>query len=97
VLIPKTDKIDIEYMKYLLEPILRGLAKGRKGDKGEDEFTKVYPSMVENVTIAIPITPDGDFDLQAQQVIAEKYNKIEEIKSLLSAELKKIRDFSLAT
>lgn len=91
-LILKTDKIDIDYVKFILEPILRQLAKGRKGDKGGDEFTKVYPSMVENVVIPIPILPSGDFDIQAQQTIAEKYNKIEEIKSLLSDELKKIRD-----
>lgn len=77
-----------------MEPLLRALAKGRKGDKGGDEFTKVYPSMVENVTV--PILPNGDFDLETQQAIAEKYNKIEEIKILLSSELKKIRDFSLA-
>lgn len=96
VLIPKTDKIDIDYIKFILEPILRELAKGRKGDKGGDEFTKVYPSMVENVSIAIPTLPDEDFDIQAQKTIAEKYNKIEEIKSLLLSELKKIRDFSLA-
>lgn len=96
VLIPKTDKIDINYVRFILEPILRMLAKGRKGDKGGDEFTKVYPSMVENVTVPIPILPNGDFDLEMQQTIAEKYNKIEEIKNLLSSELKKIRDFSLA-
>ncbi len=95
LLIPKTDKIDIDYVKFTLEPLLRVLAKGRKGDKGGDEFTKVYPSMVENVTISVPILPNGNFDIQTQQAIAEKYNKIEEIKGLLSAELKKIRDFSL--
>ena len=96
LLIPKTDEIDIDYVKFTLEPLLRALAKGRKGDKGGDEFTKVYPSMVENTAISIPTLPNGNFDIQMQQTIAEKYNKIEEIKSLLSAELKKIRDFSLA-
>ena len=81
MLIPKADKIDIDYVKFVLEPILRALAKGRKGDKGGDEFTKVYPSMVESVTLSILTTADGDFDLQTQQAIAEKYNKIEEIKT----------------
>lgn len=96
LLIPKTDKIDIDYVRFILEPILRVLAKGRKGDKGGDEFTKVYPSMVENTSIPIPTLQNGDFDIQAQRTIAEKYSKIEEIKILLSSELKKIRDFSLA-
>jgi len=96
LMVPKTDKIDIDYIKFILEPELRALAKGRKGDKGGDEFTKVYPSMVGSVTISVPILPNGDFDIEAQQYIAEKYNKIEEIKALLLSELKRIRDFSIS-
>lgn len=93
MLIPKTDKIDIDYVRFILEPILRELAKGRKGDNGGDEFTKVYPSMVENATISVPVFRDGSYDIMAQQVIAEKYYKIEEIKNLLLFELKKLGDF----
>lgn len=93
LLIRKNDRIDIEYVRFVLEPILRELAKGRKGDKGGDEFTKVYPSMVENATISIPVLPDGSYDIMTQRAIAEKYNKIEEIENLLLLELKKIGDF----
>lgn len=93
LLIPKTDMIDIDYVRFVLEPILRELAKGRKGDKGGDEFTKVYPSMVENTTIRIPILRNGSYDIMAQQAIAEKHCKIEEIKKLMLFELKKIGDF----
>ena len=39
---PKVKNLSIKYIKYLLEPLLRDMAKGRKGDKGKDEFTKVY-------------------------------------------------------
>jgi type I restriction enzyme M protein len=96
LLIPKTNKIDIDYIKFVLEPILRGLAKGRKGDNGGDEFTKVYPTMVESVVIPIPIHLNGEPNLDEQQAIAEKYIKIEKIKSLLAIELKKISGLSLA-
>lgn len=96
VLISKSDQVNIEYIKFILEPILRKLAKGRKGDNGGDEFTKVYPSMVESVSIPIPTLPNGDFDFLAQQSIADKYIKIEEIKTLLALELKKIGDLTLA-
>ena len=41
---PIKENINITYIKNVLEPTLRELAKGRKGEKGEDEFTKVYPS-----------------------------------------------------
>ena len=27
------------------------MAKGRKGDNGEDEFTKLYPSMISDIMI----------------------------------------------
>ncbi len=42
-------------MKFTLEPIFRELAKGRKGDNGEDEFTKLYPSMISEIMISVPI------------------------------------------
>lgn len=95
VLIPKSTSVNIDYIKFVLEPILRELAKGRKGDKGGDEFTKVYPSMVENVTIQIPILPNGDFDIETQQEIANKYQKIEEIKITLQNEFAKIQKVSI--
>ncbi len=95
ILIPKIDNIDLDYMKFIIEPILRELAKGRKGDKGKDEFTKVYPSMVEDVTIVVPILKNGNLDLNTQKEIAEKYLKIEQIKSSIQNELEKISKISI--
>ena len=95
ILIPKVDNIDLDYMKFIIEPILRDLAKGRKGDKGKDEFTKVYPSMVEDVTIVVPLLKNGNLDLNTQKEIAEKYLKIEQIKSSIQDELEKIEKISI--
>ena len=49
LLLPKDDRndLDLYYLKYILEPMFREMAKGRKGDNGVDEFTKLYPSMLE--------------------------------------------------
>ena len=90
ILIPKYDDLDLDYIKFILEPILRKLAKGRKGDNGEDEFTKVYPSMVENVIIQIPILENGNLDLKTQKEISKKYLMIEQIKASIQEELIKI-------
>lgn len=90
VLIPKVLKIDLNYIKFILEPKLRTLAKGRKGDKGEDEFTKVYPSMVEQCIIKIPTSPNGDFDIETQKTLAHKYMTIEQLKVSMEEELAKI-------
>ncbi len=62
---------------------MRGLAKGRKGEKGEDEFTKVYPSMIENVEIKMPVNENGNFDIEAQDEIVDKILFTEEIKSII--------------
>lgn len=45
---------------------------------------------VEKLSIPIPINSKGEFDLEAQKEIAEKYRKIEQIKKSISAELDKI-------
>ncbi|MDR1901051.1 MAG: N-6 DNA methylase [Treponema sp.] len=87
---PKKENIDIWYIKYRIEPILRELAKGRKGEKGEDEFTKLYPSMIGDIEMPIPVDRNGNFDLVAQKEIAEKYQKIEQIKKDILEKLDKI-------
>lgn len=95
VMFLKVADIDIYYVKNILEPVLRELAKGRKGDKGKNEYTNVAPSVVESVIIPIPILSNGNFDITRQNEIAESYRKIEEVKYLLLAELKKIKDISI--
>ncbi len=77
---PIKNNINLVYIKNILEPKLRELAKGRKGEDGKDEFTKVYPSMIENVEIKIPIDNNGDFDVKAQEEIVFQIIYIEEIR-----------------
>jgi type I restriction enzyme M protein len=91
----KIADIDIYYIKHILEPVLRALAKGRKGDKGKNEYTNVTPSVVESVTISIPTLPNGCFDIARQNEIAESYRKAEEVKALLLLELQKIKSVSI--
>lgn len=70
ILIPKTAGINLNYIKILLEPLLRNLARGRRPDKGNNEFTKVYPSFLENQVVLMPINEDGSFnsDIQAELI-----------------------------
>jgi len=81
ILKPKHENINIQYIKAVLEPKLRELAKGRKGEKGEAEFTKVYPSMIENVEIDMFIEENGKFDIEKQNEIAGKFEYITELKA----------------
>jgi len=75
--LPLIDDIDIQYLKYVLQPIFRTLAKGRKGDRGADEFTKLYPSMIADVKISFPLDEHGNISLNLQQKIANSYAAVE--------------------
>ena len=74
ILVPKNGRqdLDFDYMKFTLEPIFRELAKGRKGDNGEDEFTKLYPSMLREVMVPIPVDGKGNISLSLQKEISPK-------------------------
>lgn len=80
LLLPLTENLDILYLKYILQPIFRRLAKGRKGDRGTDEFTKLYPSMIADVQIPFPVDVNGNISLTDQQKIANSYAIIEQYK-----------------
>jgi len=80
VLLPKLEEIDIQYLRYTLQPIFRCLAKGRIGDRGADEFTKLYPTMIADVKVPLPVNKDGSINLEAQKQIAQRYGAIEKYK-----------------
>ena len=89
VLIPKDGRtdLDFDYMKFTLEPLFRELAKGRKGDNGEDEFTKLYPSMLNEIMVPVPVDEHGKISLHAQQEIATKYLAIAQCKDEVVSKL----------
>ena len=79
ILLPKDGRedLDFDYIKFVLEPLFRELAKGRKGDNGEDEFTKLYPSMLADVMVPVPVDNQGEINLSLQKEIATKYLAIQ--------------------
>jgi len=92
---PKHENINIQYIKSVLEPKLRELAKGRKGEKGEDEFTKVYPSMIENIEVEMFIDENGKFDIEKQNEIAEKYEYVMELRKKIDNYKKQIEKLNV--
>ena len=93
---PKNELLNIYYIKYKIEPIFRGLAKGRKGERGEDEFTKVYPSMIEDIEISVPVNNTGNIDVTAQEDIVEKINLVHEINTKVEEYKRKIDELTIS-
>ena len=80
VLLPKTDSIDLQYAKYILEPLFRNLKKGREGIDGSNEYTSLPPFMLDDVMLELPVNEDGKPDLSLQQEISGIYILIDQIK-----------------
>jgi hypothetical protein len=78
ILVPKTADIDIEYIRYILEPILRQIKKGRIGDNGENEYTSLPPFMLKEIQVELPVDDCGNVSLALQQEIALSYATIEQ-------------------
>lgn len=72
--------------------ILRNCIKGRKGDLGKNEISKLTPNMIKKSMIPIPILEDETFDLEAQKQLALKYQQIEDIKRNLYEKVKNLLD-----
>jgi len=88
ICIPKTDKIDIDFIRFSIQTDLRNLTKWRVWDKWKNEFTKLSPDKIkENIIIKIPVKENWEFDLEKQKEIALKYEKIEKIQKTLVEEL----------
>lgn len=89
--------IDLLYLKYYLEPIFRANIKGRIGVNGKNEYTKINSTMIKklNITVPIPIKPDGSYDLEKQQELAHKYASIDSIKNEVYSKIRELTNISV--
>ena len=88
VLVPKSNKIDLDYLRYILEPRFRDLKKGREGENGENEYTSLPPFMIKAIKIALPVDEKGNPDIVAQHDMAQRYLALEQYKKEISERLK---------
>ena len=95
VCIPNND-IDIRYIMYVAEPLLRNKTKGRKGDLGKNEFTKLTPDMIDSICIPIPVSNIGTFDAVKQNELAQKYDHIRKIKNELANRITELTTIVIA-
>jgi len=77
------NQINIEYILFVWENLIPNLGYSR------------HWKVAKNIQIKIPITTTGEFDLQKQKEIAEKYRKIKEIKQNIKAEFEKINNIKV--
>lgn len=78
------DKVDFEYLNFILNQTLPNYKLGEGSNK------RLGIERMKEVQIEIPIDENGGFDLEKQKEIAEKYRKVEEIKTKLKDNYEKM-------
>jgi hypothetical protein len=81
------DLVDLTFLQYEIQKVLmnEGFVWSKTASKDK----------VEKLFISIPVNTKDKFDLSAQQQIAEKYRKIEQIKKSILEELDKIASIEI--
>ncbi len=78
------DKVNFEYLNFILNQTLPNYKLGEGSNK------RLGTERMKEVQIEIPIDENGEFDLEKQKEIAEKFKKIEEIKTKLKDNYEKM-------
>ncbi|MBW7989778.1 MAG: N-6 DNA methylase [Planctomycetes bacterium] len=79
-------KVDFDYLLFVLNLTLTS----EKSTLGEWANKRLGIERMGEISIDLPITEDGGFDLEAQKEIANKFKKIEQIKNCLECDYKKM-------
>lgn len=90
--------ISLDYLKNYLQPIFRREVKGRMGEKGKNEYTKLNSTMIEelDISVPIPIKKDGTFDLKTQEEIVKKYEVIKSKREQLLKKKSEIENINIS-
>ncbi len=89
-LIPKIDKVHLPYFLYVLN---RDLSKYYAG---EGSNRRITVNIIEDVSVPVPIKKDGSFDIDKQIEIAQKYKKLEDIKTTLKEEMQILSEVKIS-
>lgn len=80
------DYVDPLYLKQILEPIFRANIKGRKGENGKNEYTKLNTAMIRDLEIPIPVNSTGQIDFEKQVHIVEHAQTISSMKEAIECQ-----------
>lgn len=89
-LIPKVGNIHLPYFLYILN---RDLSKYYAG---EGSNRRITVNIIQDVSVPVPIKKDGGFDIDKQIEIAQKYKKLEDIKTKLKEEMQILSEVKIS-
>lgn len=100
ILIPNNEEassLDLDFLRWYLQPLFRKCRKGREAELGKNEYTKVNSTMIKrlNIQIPVPITSKGNFDVNQQVKVSSLYKQIESQKQVLLSKKKELKNITI--
>ena len=80
------DYVEPLYLKQILEPIFRANIKGRKGENGKNEYTKLNTAMIKDLEVFLPVDSTGKIDLDKQIQIVKNAQTIASMKKAIECQ-----------
>jgi hypothetical protein len=88
VLIPKFDIApDLRFLSHTLQPVLVGLAVGRRVDGLKNEYTKISAETVEEAVIQLPTKANDELDFEAMSAMGRRLARSDKLQKELAERL----------
>ena len=80
------DYVEPLYLKQILETVFRANIKGRKGENGKNEYTKLNTAMIKDLEVFLPVDSTGKIDLDKQIQIVKNAQTIASMKKAIECQ-----------
>ena len=85
---PKFENLYLSFIKCIVQPAFYKISKGYGNNK-------VGTNQIKDILVKVPIDKNGKFDFEKQKEIAQKYEKVEELKKELTEKLDMLANYKL--
>lgn len=89
LLLPRFENLYLSFIKWIVQPTFYKISKGYGNNK-------VGTNQIKDIFVKVPVDKDGNFDISRQKEIAQKYEKVEELKKELTKKLDMLANYKIS-
>lgn len=89
LLLPKSESLYLSFIKWIVQPAFYKISKGYGNNK-------VGTNQIKDILVKVPVDKEGNFDIEKQKEIAQKYEKVEELKKELAEKLDILANYKIS-
>lgn len=89
LLLPKFDSLYLSFIKWIIQSAFYKISKGYGNNKAGT-------NQIKDILVKVPVDKNGGFDFEKQKEIAQKYEKVEELKKELAEKLDMLANYKIS-